>query len=115
MNPGSITMLFCRKEKVLTIVGAFFVAQNTVSVLIRNHCPLYTGILQISVYVNVSRHLLLRITPSKGVSILRIRKSGLKLKNEIKNLHGFNWKTGALRTTLIKQYRRPGSKNPIWW
>jgi len=39
MNPGSITMLFYRKEKVLTIVGAFFVAPNTVSVLSRNHCP----------------------------------------------------------------------------
>lgn len=39
MNPGSITMLFYRKVKVLTIVGAFFVAPNTVSVLSRNHCP----------------------------------------------------------------------------
>jgi hypothetical protein len=39
MNPGSIPMLFYRKEKVLTIVGAFFVAPNKVSVLSRNHCP----------------------------------------------------------------------------
>jgi len=115
MNPDSITMLFYRKEKVLTNVGAFFVAQNTVSVLSRNHCPLYTGILQISVYVKVNRHLLLRKTPFRGVSILRNEKFCLKFKNEIEKLHGFNWKTGALRPTLIKQYRRPGSKNPVWW
>lgn len=87
MNPGSITMLFYKKEKVLTIVGAFFVAHKTVSVLGRNHCP------------------------DKS----RIYKSCFKSKNETGNLHGFIRKIGALRTASIKHNRRPGSKYTIWW
>jgi hypothetical protein len=61
MNPDSIPMLFYRKEKVLTIVGAFFVAPNKVSVLSRNHCP----------------------------DRFRIYKSCFKSENETGNLQGF--------------------------
>jgi len=98
MNPGSITMLFDRKEKVLTIVGAFFITQKTVSVLSRNHCPLYTGILQLSVCMDFNRNPLQRKTPFRGVSILRNKKFCLKLKIEIEKLQGFILKTEALKT-----------------
>jgi len=76
-----------RKEKVLTIVGAFFVAPNTVSVLGRNHYPDRT----------------------------RIYKSCFKSKNEIEKPQGLIWKTGARKTASIKQNKRPGSKSPVWW
>ena len=68
--------------------------------------PLYTGMLQIPVCVNVNRHLLPRKTPFRGVSILRNKKSCLKLKNEIEKLHGLVGKIAALRTALIKHNRR---------
>lgn len=115
MSPGSITMLFNKKEKALTMVGAFFVVPNTVPVLDRKPCRLYSGILQISVCNNINPYLLLRKTPSKGVNILRIRKSCFKLKNEIKNLQGFTRKTGSLKTTSIRQNINPGSEQPVWW
>jgi hypothetical protein len=70
---------------------------------------------QLAPNVDINQHPLLRKLSSKGVSILQIRKSCLKLKNEIENLHGFSWKTGALRTAPIKQDKCPGSEYPVWW
>jgi len=39
MNQGSVNPRYPKKEKVLTVVGAFFVTPETVSALDRNRCP----------------------------------------------------------------------------
>lgn len=78
MNPDKSSLQYYRKEKVLTIVGAFFCAQRTLSVLSRNHRP----------------------------ESARIYLSCFKSKNEIEKLHGLIWKIVALRTALIKHNRR---------
>ncbi|MFO8233982.1 MAG: 6-bladed beta-propeller [Bacteroidales bacterium] len=72
------SLQYYRKEKVLTIVGAFFCAQRTLSVLSRNHRP----------------------------ESARIYLSCFKSKNEIEQLQGLTWIIAALRTALIKHNRR---------
>jgi hypothetical protein len=86
MNPGSTTIPFYRKEKVPTIVGAFFCCpqydvrfgKESLSGISRNHCP----------------------------DRSRIYMSCFKSKNETGNLQGFYLKTGTLRTASIKNNRR---------
>src|SRR6056297_1465879 len=115
MSQGNTSLLNCKKMKVLTIVGAFFVTPKMLSALDSNHCPHCAGMPQLSLCMYVNPGLLLRKTLYKGVSMLRIRKSCFKSKNEIENLHGFSWKTEALRTASINQNRRAVSKYPVCW
>jgi hypothetical protein len=68
MKQGIKSQLFLEKEKVLTIVSAFFVGIKMLSVLSRNNRP-----------------------ESAKTNIMCF-----KTKTEIKNLQGFNCKAGAL-------------------
>lgn len=96
MNQGRLNHLYPKKEKVLTVVGAFFVTTlERVSVLIRNHCP------------NYQKDFLDAKTSADVLC--------LKSKHEIENLRGFYRKMGILHPSSIKQYRWPGSKCPVWW
>lgn len=114
MSPGSITILL-KREGADNRWCLFFVAQNMVSALSRNHCPLYAGMPQLSACMDVNGNLQPRKSIFKGVRIIRIRMSCFKSKNEIENLQGFILKKRALRTASIKQDKRPGSLYPVWW
>ena len=80
MNQGRLNPLYPKKEKVLTVVGAFFVATlERVSVFRRNHCPACK----------------VRFLDGKTSADVLCLKS----KHEIENLQGFTekWASCILR------------------
>ncbi len=88
-NPGRLHPRYFKKEKVLTVVGAFFVSPETVSALSKNQCPFCIK--------HRGQH-----TPKWWLCF--------KSENEIEKPQGFIRKRDALKTTPIKKSRRPGSK-----
>ncbi len=95
MNPDSIAMKYYRKEKVLTIVGAFFVACKAVYVLRRNHCQLCLAMAQILHWVNNNQGKMLLRDPGRGSVSSEMDCLVLNQKMKLENFRGLSGKTEA--------------------
>jgi hypothetical protein len=94
-NPGRgrLNTRCFNKEKVLTIVGAFFVTTETMYGINKNYCPFYAGMLYMTHNVCDKWFNMLRNTHIKGVNNLRNKRFCFKSENETGNHQGFIWNT----------------------
>jgi len=94
MNQGRLNPLYPKKEKVLTVVGAFFVTTlERVSVLSKNHCPACK---------------VLFLDEESSAEMLCF-----KSKHEIRNLQGFYRRKSILYPALIKEDKSRGQNVPF--